>query len=160
VVAGKNADALRRASENIDVQGVPGSGSSPVVLAEAGIKSAEILLEVTNKDETNRVACLMASMLLPSKKKPARNHSADYDDYHAHFQKHAPHIGTVINPEIEVVKTIDRPMQVPGAVAVREFADGPLGRGPAFGPAVDARRRTAVDSSRGARRRTHHSVRH
>ncbi|MFZ0132683.1 MAG: Trk system potassium transporter TrkA, partial [Desulfobacterales bacterium] len=107
-----------------DVQVVLGSGSSPVVLSEAGIKSAEILLAVTNKDETNLVACLMASMLSPSTKKLARIRNADYDDYHAHFQSHSPHIDTVINPEIEVVKTIDRLMQVPGAVDVGEFADG------------------------------------
>ena len=124
VVVDKNADALRRVSENIDVQVIHGSGSSPVVLAEAGIKSAEILLAVTNKDETNLVACLMASMLSPSTKKLARIRNADYDDYHEHFQQHAPHIDTVINPEIEVVKTIDRLMQVPGAVDVGEFADG------------------------------------
>lgn len=124
VVIDKNADALRRVSENIDVQVVHGSGSSPVVLAEAGVKSADILLAVTNKDETNLVACLMASMLSPSTKKLARIRNADYDDYHEHFQKHAPHIDTVINPEIEVVKTIDRLMQVPGAVDVGEFADG------------------------------------
>ena len=37
VVIDKNADALRRVSENIDVQVVHGSGSSPVVLTEAGI---------------------------------------------------------------------------------------------------------------------------
>lgn len=124
VVVDKNADALRRVSENIDVQVVLGSGSSPVVLAEAGIKSADILLAVTNKDETNLVACLMASILSPSTKKLARIRNADYDDYHEHFQNHAPHIDTVINPEIEVVKTIDRLMQVPGAVDVGEFADG------------------------------------
>ena len=124
VVVDKNADALRRVSENIDVQVIHGSGSSPVVLTEAGIKSAEIILAVTNKDETNLVACLMASMLSPSTKKLARIRNADYDDYHEHFQQHAPHIDTVINPEIEVVKTIDRLMQVPGAVDVGEFADG------------------------------------
>ncbi|MDZ7581266.1 MAG: Trk system potassium transporter TrkA [Deltaproteobacteria bacterium] len=124
VVVDKNADALRRVSENIDVQVVLGSGSSPVVLTEAGIKSAEILLAVTNKDETNLVACLMANMLSPSTKKLARIRNADFDAYHEHFQSHSPHIDTVINPDIEVVKTIDRLMQVPGAVDVGEFADG------------------------------------
>jgi trk system potassium uptake protein TrkA len=36
----------------------------------------------------------------------------------------APHIDTVINPEIEVVKTIVDLMSVPGAVDVGDFADG------------------------------------
>jgi trk system potassium uptake protein TrkA len=124
VMVDKNADALRRVSENIDVQAVHGSGSSPVVLAEAGVKSADILLAVTDKDETNLVACLIANMLSPSTRKLCRVRNADYDDYYEHFQNHPPHIDTVINPEIEVVRTIDRLMQVPGAVDVGEFADG------------------------------------
>ncbi|MCK5783480.1 MAG: Trk system potassium transporter TrkA, partial [Desulfobacterales bacterium] len=36
----------------------------------------------------------------------------------------SPHIDRIINPEIEVIKTIERLMSVPGAVDVGEFADG------------------------------------
>jgi trk system potassium uptake protein TrkA len=38
----------------------------------------------------------------------------------------APHIDTIINPDIEVVKTIHRMMSIPGAVDIGEFADGRL----------------------------------
>ena len=44
VVIDRDPDAIRRVSENIDVQTVIGSGSSPVALEEAGIREAEILL--------------------------------------------------------------------------------------------------------------------
>ena len=81
---------------------------------------------MTNSDETNLVACLVTHMLSPATKKLARIRGADYDAYHDAFREHAPHIDTVINPEIEVVKTIDRLMSVPGAVDVGEFADGRL----------------------------------
>ena len=124
VVIDNNDDALRRVSDNIDVQVLKGSGSSPVVLAEAGIEGAEIFLAVTNSDETNLVSCLVADIISPSTKKLARIRDADYDEYHENFKKYAPHIDTVINPEIEVVKTIDRLMSVPGATDVGEFADG------------------------------------
>ena len=124
VVVDKDVDAIRRVSDNIDVQILNGSGSSPVVLEEAGIKEAEILLAVTDSDETNLVACLVANLISPSTKKLARIRNADYDEYHDTFRDYAPHIDTVINPEIEVVKTIDRLMSVPGAVEVDEFADG------------------------------------
>ena len=124
VVIDKNPDALRRVSDNIDVQIVSGSGSSPVILEEAGVKKAEILLAVTDSDETNLTACLIANIISPSTLKLARLRDADYDDYHDTFRDHAPHIDTLINPEIEVVKTIDRLMSVPGAVDVGEFADG------------------------------------
>jgi trk system potassium uptake protein TrkA len=124
VVIDKNPDALRRVSDNIDVQIVSGSGSSPVILEEAGVKKAEILLAVTDSDETNLTACLVADIISPSTLKLARLRDADYDDYHDTFRDHAPHIDTLINPEIEVVKTIDRLMSVPGAADVGEFADG------------------------------------
>jgi trk system potassium uptake protein TrkA len=124
VVIDKNSEAIRRVSDNLDVQVVIGSGSSPVVLEEAGIQNAEIILAVTNTDETNLVACLMANILSPSTKKLARLRDADFDEYHANFSEHAPHIDTIINPEIEVVRTIYRMMSVPGAVDIGEFADG------------------------------------
>ena len=124
LVIDKDATAIRRVAENLDVQTIVGSGNSPAVLEEAGIKDAEILLAVTNSDEANLVACLVADMLSPSTKKVARIRGADFDHYHDAFREKAPHIETVINPEIEVVKTIERLMDVPGAVDVSEFADG------------------------------------
>ena len=124
VVIDKNPTALRRVAEDMDVQTIDGSGSSPAVLQEAGINQADILLAVTNSDEANLVACLVANMLSPGTKKLARLRGADFDDYYEAFRDQAPHIEMVINPEIEVVKTIIRLMQVPGAVDVGEFADG------------------------------------
>ncbi len=124
VIVDKDPEALRRVSDNLDVQVLQGSGSSPTVLEEAGLRSAEIMLAVTNSDEANLVACLVANIVSPSTKKLARIRNADYDDYHATFRENAPYIDTVINPDIEVVKTIDRMLTVPGAVDVGEFADG------------------------------------
>jgi len=124
VVIDKDPEAIRRVSESSDVQVITGSGSSPVVLEEAGIKQAEILLAVTDSDETNLIACLVANVISPATKKLARIRDADYDAYHDTFREHAPHIDTIINPETEVVRTIERLMSVPGAVDVEEFADG------------------------------------
>jgi trk system potassium uptake protein TrkA len=124
VIIDKNADAVRRVSDNLDVQVVEGSGSNPLVLEEAGIRDAESILAVTDSDEANLVACLVASMLSPSTQKLARLRNGDFDQYHDHFREHAPHIDTIINPEIEVVKTIESMLSVPGAADVGEFADG------------------------------------
>ncbi len=126
VIIDSNPDAIRRVSDNIDVQTITGSGSNPLVLEEAGINEAEILLAVTSSDETNLVACLVADAFSPSLKKLARIRDAGYDNFHETFKKNAPHIDTVINPEIEVVKTIERFMSVPGALDVGEFAKGKI----------------------------------
>ncbi len=124
VIIDKNQNAIRRVSDNIDVQVVSGSGASPVIMEEAGIHEAELLLAVTDSDETNLVSCMVADMLSSTTKKIARIRSADYDNYHEKFKTGVPHIDTIINPEVEVVKTIDRLMTLPGAVDVGEFAEG------------------------------------
>ena len=124
LVIDEDPQAIRRVSESIDAQVINGSGSNPSVLEAAGVKDAEILLAVTNSDEINLVACLIANIISPATKKMARIRDAKYDEYHDTFREHAPHIDTIINPEIEVVKTIERLMSVPGAVEVDDFADG------------------------------------
>jgi len=124
VVIDCDPEALKRLSESIDVQTIAGSGSSPAILEEAGIREAQIMLAVTDSDEVNLVACLMADTLSPTTKKLARLRGADFDRYHDTFKVNPPHIDTVINPDIEVVRTIERLMSVPGAVDVGEFADG------------------------------------
>ena len=124
VVIDKDIDAIQRLSENLDVQVIMASGSSPKVLIDAGINETDILLAVTDSDETNLVTCLMANMISPTTKKLARIRNQDFDSYYDRFKKENPHIDTIINPEIEVVNTIRKLMVVPGAVDVGDFADG------------------------------------
>lgn len=124
VVIDKDHNAVQRLFETLDIQVITASGSSPKTLIDAGINEAEILLAVTDSDETNLVACLITNLISPTTKKLARLRNQDFDPYHDRFKKENPHIDTVINPEIEVVNTIRKLMEVPGAVDVGDFADG------------------------------------
>jgi len=124
IVIEKNADALRRISENLDVQNVEGCGSSPAILEQAGIKEADILLAVTDSDETNLVASLFANILSPATIKLARIRGEEYLMYQDALSHDPYGIDVMINPEVEAVKTVERLLQVPGAVDVGEFADG------------------------------------
>ncbi|MBW1740987.1 MAG: Trk system potassium transporter TrkA [Deltaproteobacteria bacterium] len=124
IVIEKDANALRRVFENLDVQTVKGCGSSPAILEQAGIKEADILLAVTDSDETNLVASLFANILSPTTIKLARIRSEDYLLYQDALSQDPYSIDVVINPEAEAVKTVERLLQVPGAVDVGEFADG------------------------------------
>ena len=90
VVIDKSVDAIRRVTENLDVQGITASGSSPEILEKAGIRQAEILLAVTDSDEANLVACLMADMLSPATRTLARIRNAHYDQYHGAFKTAPP----------------------------------------------------------------------
>lgn len=124
VVIDTAPEAIKRATDNLDVQAILGSGTSPVILMEAGIETADLLLAMTDSDEANLSACLIADIISPLTKKLARIRNGDFDDYHSVLRNQAPHIDTVVNPEIEVVRTIERLMSMPGAVDVGEFADG------------------------------------
>jgi len=124
VVIDKTPGAIRRLSEDLDVQAVIGSGSSPAVLLEAGIMDTDILLAVTDSDEINLVACMVTNLLSPTTKKLARIRNSDFDAFHDSFKNQIPHIDTIINPEIEVVNTIRKLMDVPGAQDVGDFLDG------------------------------------
>jgi trk system potassium uptake protein TrkA len=124
VLIEKNAQALRRVADNLDVQVVEGSGSSPAILEQAGIEAADVLLAVTNSDETNLVASLFANILSPTTIKLARIRREEYLAHAATLSEPPYSIDMVINPEAEAVKTIETLLAVPGAVDIGEFVEG------------------------------------
>ncbi len=124
VVIDRNAEALRRFSDLLDVKTIHGSGSSPKVLEEAGLKGAEAFLAVTDRDETNLVACMFVNALFPGILKLARIRNDDYIGCRKELTRSILNINKIINPEEEVVTSIVRAMSVPGAEDVSEFAEG------------------------------------
>jgi len=124
VVIDNNEDALRRVTESIDVQVVKGSGSSPSVLKEAGIENANILLAVTDSDQINIVASLFSDYISPQTMKLVRLRDSDFISYKEALQTEPPHIHTIINPDVEAVRAIERFIDLPGAADIGDFADG------------------------------------
>jgi len=101
------------------------SENKHVVVIDKNVDAVKrILLAVTDSDEVNLVSCLMANLLSPQIKKLARIRNSDFDLFHDRFKTNNPHIDTIINPEIEVVNTIQKLMKLPGAVDVGTFVDG------------------------------------
>ncbi len=136
VLVDDSPEALRRVEDHLDVQTILGSGSNPNVLREAGIRGADILLAVTDRDETNLVACMAADLLAPHTTKIARIRDESYDEFAVPLREKPPHIQTIINPETEVVHTILELMSVPGAVDVGSFEGGRI---KLVGIAIDTR---------------------
>lgn len=60
VVVERDPGRASAIAEQLDIQVVQGSGSVPSVLAEAGVANADFLAAVTQNDEVNLVACLLA----------------------------------------------------------------------------------------------------
>lgn len=124
VVIDSCPDALRRITEYLDVQTIEGSGSNPAILEAAGIANADVVLAVTDSDEVNIIACTFAKALAPEIVKLARIRKDEYIDFQAKHGKDVLHIDKIINPDVEVVKTIERLISLPDAEEINEFADG------------------------------------
>ena len=123
VVIDRNPAVLQRILDHMDVQVLEGSGCSPLVLGEAGISTADMLLAVTDSDEINLMACTFANMLAPGLTKLARIRNDEYTAYGEHLSREIG-IGLIINPEVEVVRTIEHMLRAPGAVDISDLAGG------------------------------------
>jgi len=135
VLVGDDEEALRRAQDAIDVGAVVGKGSSPSILLDAGLRSADILVAVTGNDETNIVACLIAETVAERIVRVARIHDPAYLGAKGIIDKSSLSIDLVISPEEEVAHAVAALAATPGATDVLEFAGG---RVKAVGVDVDA----------------------
>jgi trk system potassium uptake protein TrkA len=119
-----SAEKLDDIRGRLDIQTVNGHASHPDVLIEAGIADADLLIAVTNSDETNMVACQVAHTLFHTPTKIARVRSQEYLNQTALFGKDAVPVDVLISPEQIVSDYIQRLIEYPGALQVLDFADG------------------------------------
>ncbi|QJT08183.1 Trk system potassium transporter TrkA [Oceanidesulfovibrio marinus] len=124
VVVDQNPAALRRLADTLDVQTIEGSASSPKILDVAGVEDADIFLAVTDSDEINIIACFFANILNPDAVKLARIRNDEYSLYRDALTGETLNISMLINPEVEIIKTIERMVTVPGALEYSEFVGG------------------------------------
>jgi trk system potassium uptake protein len=124
VVVDIDSERLRWVSDHLDVQILHGSGSNPKVLEEAGVKTADIILAVTHSDEVNLIACFFANLISPEIRKVALVRNPDYCEYQDEMAKHTMNLSTVINPEMEVVKSILRIVSAPDVEEISDFVGG------------------------------------
>ncbi|MGM0423805.1 MAG: Trk system potassium transporter TrkA [Thermodesulfobacteriota bacterium] len=123
VVVDRDPNVLAGIAEKLDVETVQGPGSSPRILEEAGVKRADLLLAVTDSDEINLIACTFTNILAPNLIKVARIRNPEYTEYQEVLARDLLHIDIVINPEQEVIASIERLMSAPGAAEISEFTD-------------------------------------
>ncbi len=115
---------LQSLSERYDLQTIVGVASHPSVLAKAGANDADMIIAVTNSDETNMVACQVAYTLFHTPMKIARVRGLDYQNNPALFAQEALPIDVLISPEQIVTEYIARLVSFPGALQVLDFASG------------------------------------
>lgn len=119
-----DGERLRQLQEKLDIRTVQGHAAHPQTLIRAGIEDAELLIALTNSDETNMVACQVAYSLFNTPMKVARVRASDYLEHPELFNREHSPIDVLISPERLVTEHIQRLIEIPGALQVLDFAGG------------------------------------
>jgi trk system potassium uptake protein TrkA len=117
-------ERLRALQDRLDLRTVAGSASHPSVLAEAGIEDADLLIAVTKSDETNLVACKLASRLFNVPRRIARVRATEYLHDEKVLGAGGFEVDLTICPEQLLTDYIVRLVEFPEALQVLDFADG------------------------------------
>lgn len=134
VVVEQSEEALENIRRQLDVKTVHGNAATPKVLREAEVDRADLVLAVTNSDETNMVTCFMAKEL-GAGTTAARIRNPGYSGYFVAPAKSAmaPRkivrpkslgIDVFINPEAEAAKEIMDILSGFYSTPVENFANG------------------------------------
>ncbi|MGQ0503377.1 MAG: Trk system potassium transporter TrkA [Panacagrimonas sp.] len=123
-VVDSDANLLGDLQERFDIGTVQGYASHPEVLRRAGADDADMIIAVTESDETNMLACKIAQTLFQTPTKIARVRSSEYLAEEKLFAPNALSVDLHISPEQLVTDYISRLIEYPGALQVVDFADG------------------------------------
>ena len=115
---------LKELQDQMDIRCVLGHASHPKVLERAGIEDADLVIALTNSDETNMVACQIAYTLYNVPTRVARVRSTEYTERPELFHREHSPIDVLISPELLLTQYISRLIEYPGALQVMDFAEG------------------------------------
>lgn len=108
---------------SLDVMTIQGNGASPRVLMNADVRSADLMIAVTDSDEVNMVAC-MAAKQAGINQTIARVRNIEYIGKEETEFHRSLGIDLTINPEHVTAVEISRILFIPAALEVEDFADG------------------------------------
>ena len=120
----RDARALADLADRLDVRTVIGNGALPSVLKQAGIDDTELLIAVTQSDQTNLVACKIARSLFNVPTRIARLRAADFLGAEELLDDSNFSVSHAICPEQDVTDYIARLIEFPQALQVLTFAAG------------------------------------
>lgn len=124
IIIESNEKLTAELEDELDVQVITGNGASPSILKQAHIDDAQMLIAVTDSDEINLLACMMANMqtTVPIKVARVRNPSFYKPEDKETLDK--LNIDMIINPDYEAADSILRILTVPGSIDVINFFQG------------------------------------
>jgi len=123
-VVDTSPEKLQELQDRLDIRTVVGQAAHPEVLGRAGAEDADMVIAVTNSDETNMIACQVAYTLFHTPTKIARVRGVEYLSHPQLFTQEALPVDVLISPEQLVTEHVQRLIEYPGALQVLDFADG------------------------------------
>jgi trk system potassium uptake protein TrkA len=123
-VVDTNPDRLSALQDRLDLRTVAGNAAHPAILEQAGARDADMLLAVTQSDETNMVACKLAATMFNIPTKVARIRSADYLSHPEIFAPENFAVDLSICPEQVITDYVVKLLEFPESLQVLEFAGG------------------------------------
>jgi trk system potassium uptake protein len=123
VIVEKNSDTVQKLSETLDVMVIEGNGANAAALEKAGIKSAEMLIAVTEVDEINIISCMLGKRYGVAIT-VARIRDADYTHISPVLTREQLGIDHIINPEKAVAHEISKMLHFPDAGEIEYFNQG------------------------------------
>ncbi len=119
-----DAPRLRALQDRLDLRTVTGNASHPSVLREAGIEDADLLVAVTQSDETNLVACKLATRMFNVPRRVARVRAAEFLEDEQVLGREGFEVDLAICPEQVLTDYLVKLVEFPEALQVLDFADG------------------------------------
>lgn len=119
----QNPERQQVLEDVLDVQVILGNGSSTSVLQSAGVDNTDMLLAVTEYDELNMVACLIAKQY-GVKTTVARVRNPEYLEVKIFSLNDLMGIDLIINPERVTANEIAEIIKNPEALNVEYYANG------------------------------------
>ena len=120
----KDAARCAHLDGTLDAKIVRGSAASIRTLLKAGLNTVQMLIAVTNSDEINVLACVIAKTYANVKIKVARVRSHEFADWRRVADENELGIDLIIHPESDAMERIMRVLNVPGVSDIIDFADG------------------------------------
>lgn len=123
IVIEEDEERVALVDELLDVQVIHGSGASWKTLESVGVRSTDMVIAVTEIDELNMIACLLAKQY-GAKTTVARVRNINYVET-PHFSPEALlGIDLIINPERVTAQEIAKIVKNPEALECDYYADG------------------------------------
>jgi len=124
VVVDFRTELLDALKERFDIATVAGNAAHPSVLEQAGARTADMIIAVTDRDETNMLACVIINALYSKPKTIARVRAIDYLKNPLLFGPTGIPVNIVISPEQIVMESIRNLIEFPGVMHISDFAGG------------------------------------